>query len=206
VVIGVSDGDTITVRDSKNQQIKVRLAGIDAPEKGQDFGNVSKQNLSSLVFGKLVLLEGRKVDRYGRLIAKVLIGGTDVNLEQIRSGLAWHYKEYANEQSANDRRTYSDAEYAAQRARLKLWSVLAPVPPWEFRNGNGTPRPSVEKTRPLFQAPAPAGSGQIIGNRSSLIYHMPGCPSYSKVAPKNRVYFSSVEQAKAAGYRPARNC
>ena len=104
MVVGVSDGDTITVKDSKNPQIKVRLAGIDAPEKGQDFADRSKQNLSDLVFGKTVLLEGRKVDRYGRLVVKVLVNGIDINLQQVRSGLAWHFKAYESEQSAADRR------------------------------------------------------------------------------------------------------
>ena len=87
-----------------NRQFKVRLAGIDAPEKGQDFAHNSKQNLWYLVFGKSVLLQSRKLDRYGRIVAKVSIGQLDVNLQQIKAGLAWHYKQYESEQSAYDSR------------------------------------------------------------------------------------------------------
>ena len=91
-IVGVSDGDTITVLDAKNQQHKVRLAGIDAPEKSQAFGQASKKQLSELVFGKAVVVEWQKLDRYGRVVGKVLLDGFDVCLEQIRKGMAWHYK------------------------------------------------------------------------------------------------------------------
>src|SRR5688572_22662642 len=82
-VIGITDGDTITVLDSQKVSFKVRLAGIDAPEKSQDFGSRSKQNLSRIVFGRIVQLEGDKTDRWGRRVAKVIINGTDANLEQV---------------------------------------------------------------------------------------------------------------------------
>ena len=87
-VVGVSDGDTITVLNEQKKQAVVRLAGIDAPEKGQDFGNRAKQQLSSMIFGKNVHLNGDKIDRYGRRVAKVMIDGTDANLEMIKVGLA----------------------------------------------------------------------------------------------------------------------
>ena len=202
-VVGVTDGDTITVIDAKRQQLKVRLAGIDAPEKTQDFGNRAKQNLSRLVFGKTVTLESRKVDRYGRLVGKVLIGQTDANLEQIKAGLAWHYREYASEQSVTDRLAYSNAEARARSSRLGLWSLTNPVPPWDFRS---SPRTTIRTIpAPVFISP-PATAGQIIGNRNSMIYHAPGCPSYDKVSPKNRVYFKTAQDAQRAGYRAARNC
>jgi len=204
MVVGVSDGDTITVKDSKNQQIKVRLAGIDAPEKGQDFADRSKQNLSGLVFGKAVLLEGRKVDRYGRLVVKVLVNGIDINLQQVRSGLAWHFKSYESEQSAADRRLYASAELAARDTKLKIWSMPNPVAPWDFRR-SGVQQNATSKT-PFPRMLQGSQPGLIIGNRNSMIYHLPGCQSYSKVAKKNRVYFSSRAQAEAAGYRAARNC
>ena len=94
-VVGVSDGDTITVLDRAKVQHKIRLAGIDAPEKGQAFGNASKENLSRLVFDSQVEAHCHKKDRYGREVCKVLRGATDVNLEQIRAGMAWWYREYA---------------------------------------------------------------------------------------------------------------
>lgn len=133
-VVGVSDGDTITVLDAKNQQHKVRLAGIDAPEKSQAFGQASKRQLSELVFGKAVVVEWQKLDRYGRIVGKVLLDGTDVCLEQIRKGLAWHYKKYAGDQSADDRQTYAAVEVEAREARIGLWLYASPEPPWDYRH------------------------------------------------------------------------
>ncbi len=132
--VGVSDGDTITVLDASDTQHKVRLSGIDAPEKSQPFGQRSKQSLSDLVFGKVVTVESTKRDRYGREVGKVLAGGLDVNLEQVRRGLAWHYKAYEREQPAEDRTTYSAAEQEARVARIGLWTDPVPLPPWEFRH------------------------------------------------------------------------
>lgn len=138
-VVGVADGDTLTVLDKGRRQHKIRLAGIDAPEKRQDFGQRSKQSLSELAYRQDVLVDISKQDRYGRSVGKVLRGGVDVNLEQVRRGLAWHYKEYQKEQSPVDRRAYADAENEARGLRRGLWTLSAPVPPWEYRrNGVGT--------------------------------------------------------------------
>lgn len=133
-IVGVSDGDTITVLDAKNQQHKVRLAGIDAPEKSQAFGQASKKQLSELVFGKAVVVEWQKLDRYGRVVGKVLLDGFDVCIEQIRKGMAWHYKKYAGDQSAGDRQTYAAIEAEAREARLGLWIDESPEPPWDYRH------------------------------------------------------------------------
>lgn len=133
-VVGVADGDTITVLDADKVQHKIRLTGIDAPEKKQPFGNRSKQNLSDMVFSKSVTVETDKRDRYGRELGKVLADGKDANLEQVRSGLAWHYKQYEREQSAADRQTYADAENEAKAARRGLWADAEPVPPWKWRH------------------------------------------------------------------------
>lgn len=133
-VVGVSDGDTITVLDAKNQQHKVRLAGIDAPEKSQAFGQASKKQLSELVFGKAVVVEWQKSDRYRRVVGKVLLEGFDVCLEQIRKGMAWHYKKYAGDQSARDRQTYAAVEVEARDARLGLWIYASPEAPWDYRH------------------------------------------------------------------------
>lgn len=133
-VVGVADGDTVTVLDSANTQHKVRLAGIDAPEKKQAFGQVSKQHLSNQVFDKTVTIETTKRDRYQREIGKVLVNGRDANLGQIEAGLAWHYKQYAGEQSPLDRQSYASAEVAAQQVRKGLWQDANPVAPWDFRH------------------------------------------------------------------------
>lgn len=133
VVVGVNDGDTITVLDADQHQWKIRLAGIDAPEKRQPFGQQSKQMLSDRVFGKQVLIETGKTDRYQRTIGKVIIAGEDVNLEQVRAGLAWHYKKYEREQSAPDRIRYASAEVDARRSLRGIWQQPEPVAPWDYR-------------------------------------------------------------------------
>jgi endonuclease YncB( thermonuclease family) len=134
-VVGVSDGDTITVLDSSKTQHKIRLEGIDAPEKAQPFGNRSKQHLSDQVFGKQVEVQSNKTDKYGRTVGKVLINGKDAKLEQVRAGFAWHYKEYAKEQSASDRVAYANAETSARAVKSGLWNDPKPMPPWEWRHG-----------------------------------------------------------------------
>lgn len=133
-VVGVADGDTITVLDADKVQHKIRLAGIDAPEKKQSFGNRSKESLSDLVFDKTVNVETEKRDRYGRQIGKVLVNGQDVNLVQVERGMAWFYRQYQREQSPNDRRLYEAAEDAAKADKRGLWHDAGPVPPWEFRH------------------------------------------------------------------------
>ncbi|WP_295002490.1 thermonuclease family protein [uncultured Dechloromonas sp.] len=133
-VIEITDGDTITLIDSSRIQHKIRLAGIDAPEKRQAFGEKSKQQLADLVFRREVLIEWSKSDRYGRIIGKVFLGNKDVNLTQITSGMAWHYKRYANEQSMTDRGSYAQAEEEAKLKRRGLWKDQNPTPPWDFRH------------------------------------------------------------------------
>lgn len=132
-VVGVADGDTITVLDADKVQHKIRLAGIDAPEKKQAFGNRSKESLSDLVFDKTVNVETDKRDRYGREIGKVLVNGQDVNLVQVERGMAWFHRQYQREQSPNDRKLYEAAEDAAKAGKRGLWRDTDPVPPWEFR-------------------------------------------------------------------------
>lgn len=132
-VVGVTDGDTITVLDDQRVQHKIRLAGIDAPEKSQAFGQRSKTFLSSLVFSKPVVVETQKTDRYGRTVGKVLVGDRDANLALVVAGLAWHYKKYETEQSASDRMIYASAEQDARAARQGLWADPSAKPPWEWR-------------------------------------------------------------------------
>jgi len=132
-VVRVADGNTITVLDARKVQHKIRLAGIDAPEKFQAFGQRSKDSLSALVFRLEVTVQTRKRDKYGPEVGKVLVGGLDANLEQVRRGFAWHYN--AHEQSTEDRRAYAAAEAEARLQRVGLWRDAHPVPPWEFRKG-----------------------------------------------------------------------
>jgi endonuclease YncB( thermonuclease family) len=132
-VVGVADGDTITVLDSSKTQHKIRLAGIDAPERNQAFGERSRESLANLVAGKTVIVETTKRDRYGRSVGKVLLDGEDINLAQIQRGMGWFYRHYQEEQTADDRFRYDTAETEARQARRGLWSDRSPVPPWDFR-------------------------------------------------------------------------
>jgi len=132
LIVGVTDGDTVTARCG-DKTVKVRLAGIDAPEKSQPFGQASKQALARLVFGKELMAECGKTDRYGRSICKLVVAGTDANLAQIRNGMAWHYKQYEREQSALDRNLYDETERTAKARRSGLWIDSDPVPPWAWR-------------------------------------------------------------------------
>lgn len=132
-VVGVADGDTITVLDSTNTQHKIRLAGIDAPEKKQAFGNVAKKSLSDLVFNQRADVEWHKEDRYGRKIGKVLVSNTDINLEQIKRGMAWFYKKYKGELEQEDRISYVQAQQEAESNQIGLWVDPNPIPPWDFR-------------------------------------------------------------------------
>ncbi len=133
-VIRVADGDTLTILiEPIKLDMPVRLSGIDAPEKGMPFGQVSKTSLSDLAFGKLATVIWGKKDKYGRIVGKVLIDGQDVNLEQVNRGLAWHFKEYQDEQSVEEREAYAKAEIAASARHLGLWQDKDPVPPWAWR-------------------------------------------------------------------------
>ena len=127
-VVGVADGDTITVLDARQGLTKIRLHQIDAPEKKQDYGQRSKQSLSNLVYGKQARVEVFDTDKYGRTVGKVWINGLDANLEQVKRGMAWVYEKYASDPA------YFAAERAAKSGRVGLWDQPTPTPPWVFRH------------------------------------------------------------------------
>lgn len=144
VVVAVADGDTVTVLDETKTQHKIRVAGIDAPEKAQPFGQRSKENLSAIALKRHVEVIWSKKDRYGRTVGKVMVADPnchavectkihDAGLMQVMSGLAWHYKQYEKEQSARDRRGYAEAEGRARVGRVGLWRDNDPTAPWEWR-------------------------------------------------------------------------
>ena len=133
-VVGVSDGDTVTVLIEEHVQVKVRIAGIDAPEMSQAFGQAAKSSMSDCAYGKQAQVEWKKLDRYGRTVGKLTVGGLDCGLRQINMGLAWHYKAHAREQWAEDRRTYAEAETVARASSKGLWVDSNPIPPWDYRH------------------------------------------------------------------------
>jgi endonuclease YncB( thermonuclease family) len=106
-VVSVTDGDTVKVLDANKRQHKIRLVGIDAPEKHQSFGYVSRMHLGMLVFWRTVTVETNNRDKYKRELGKLILDDKDINLEQVRAGYAWHYKKYMREQSTVDRENYA---------------------------------------------------------------------------------------------------
>ena len=128
-VVGVTDGDTIKILKDK-QQIKIRLYGVDTPEKKQDFGSKAKQFTSYLLFGKIVTVKEFDKDRYGRTIALIYINGKCLNEELVRNGFAWVYTQYCKESFCLKWPEYQEQ---AKQSKRGLWSQKNPVPPWEFR-------------------------------------------------------------------------
>jgi endonuclease YncB( thermonuclease family) len=132
-VVGVSDGDTVTVLDAGNHRLRIRLSGIDAPEKRQAFGAYARQSLSRQLFGQQVVVEWSRTDRYGRIVGRIEVGGVDASLEQLREGSAWVYRQYLRELPIDDRKLYLEAERLAKGERRGLWRDGKPEPPWQWR-------------------------------------------------------------------------
>ena len=132
-VVGISDGDTITVLDNSSKEHKVRLMAIDAPEKSQAFGNEAKKTLSNYIYKKEVSVEYKKYDKYKRIVGKVTLDGQDICLKMIVDGMAWHYTEYEKEQTKTDRDLYREAEAFARKMKIGLWIDAQPIEPSKFR-------------------------------------------------------------------------
>lgn len=132
-VVAVTDGDTVKILTPELTEERVRLATIDAPERKQPFGTVSQRNLSDILYSKDVEIDWSKRDRWGRIVGRIIVDGQDAGLSQIRSGLAWHYTAYADEQAPADRALYSAGEEQARASGAGLWSDPDPTPPWEWR-------------------------------------------------------------------------
>lgn len=128
-VVGVLDGDTITLLDASRQQYRIRLAEVDAPEKNQPFGQASKKSLSDLAYGREARAECPSTDRYGRYVCKVYVDGENVNAQQVARGLAWVYRQYAPKASP----LYL-LEAKARASNMGLWRDRNPTPPWEWRH------------------------------------------------------------------------
>lgn len=144
LVVGIADGDTLTARCGQPgayEQVKVRLAEIDAPEKKQPFGERSRQSLANMCFQREAVLRPTTIDRYGRTVARVECDGRDANADQVRAGMAWAYTHYQTDPAI------PLLEHQARRARIGLWSDLGtaaePTAPWEWRKvrrpGNARP-------------------------------------------------------------------
>ncbi|MDD3352941.1 thermonuclease family protein [Zoogloea sp.] len=132
-VVAVADGDTLTLLDRRYSQYKIRLLGIDAPERAQAFGRVSREHLARRTMGKEVTARCLKRDRYQRWLCRIELDGVDVNQAQVAAGLAWHYRAYGRDQTLVDWTVYALDELRARQARRGLWSDPRPVAPWDYR-------------------------------------------------------------------------
>ena len=126
-VVGIADGDTFTMLMADRVQVRIRLYGIDAPEKAQDFGKRAKQELSGLIYGRDVVVSDMGRDRYGRTIGMVFVDGNNVNEEMLRRGMAWHYLKYDKDPR------WDELERGASGAKRGLWSQPGAIAPWEWR-------------------------------------------------------------------------
>ena len=151
-------------------------------ETGADFSQRAKQFTSDLVFGKQVRIEGKERDRYGRLVARVIVDGTDVSVALVKAGLAWHYKQYSSD------RVLAAAELVARKKKVGVWSLPNPVAPWDHRSGvaSGTT------------------SGPYHGNSRSKVYHAQGCQYFD--CKNCTVNLASKETAASQGFRPHERC
>jgi len=128
-VVKVADGDTITILDASKTQHKIRLQGIDAPEKSQAYGDAATRYLAGLVAGRDVRVTWTKRDKYNRILGTVYLDDIEINLEMLKAGYAWHYKRFDSTPA------YAQAESEARAARRGLWAGLDPIPPEQFRHG-----------------------------------------------------------------------
>ena len=135
----IIDGDSILVTDTKSVEYEVQLEGIDAPELKQDFGKESTEGLTKLLKGKTVRLTWKSKDNFERLLAQVYDGEKHINMEMIKSGMAWHFKRY------NKDETLAKAESGAKEAKKGLWATESPVAPWDYRKENKAPDKPLKK-------------------------------------------------------------
>ncbi len=126
-VVAIHDGDTLTALQ-RGRAIRLRLNAVDAPELHQPYGQQSRTSLSSLCYGRYATIEPEERDKYGRVVARVKCGGLDVNAEQIRRGMAWHYIKYSQNTGLEQ------LETEARQRKRGLWSSSHPEPPWEYRH------------------------------------------------------------------------
>jgi endonuclease YncB( thermonuclease family) len=130
-VVGITDGDTITVLNSKTlKDVKIRLYGIDCPEGGQAFSKRARQFTSKTVYGKVVEVKVMDTDRYGRTVAMIYADKTLLNEELIKAGLAWVYWQYCHHPICE---TWKGLQIGARMDKRGLWADPDPIPPWEFR-------------------------------------------------------------------------
>jgi endonuclease YncB( thermonuclease family) len=200
-VVGISDGDTITVLQNKTQY-KIRLYGIDTPEKSQDFGNKAKQFTSDLVFKKDVKVIQEDTDRYGRIVGTVFVDGICVNEKIVKNGYAWVYRKYCDKPVCKE---WMKLEVQARENKAGLWSLPNPIPPWQFRhNENKASQVSTVGAQKAETVGSQTSETVYHGNVESRIFHRAGCQHFNcKNCTK---IFNSRDEAVNAGYRACKIC
>lgn len=203
-VVGVTDGDTVRVlteSKGKKQEIKVRLDGIDAPETRQPFGEASRQWLARRIFQKEVLVEKKTIDKYGRTVARLKLNGKDINVESVRAGMAWWYRQYAN----NDQ-VLRKAEQEARGTKRGIWSQNGAIAPWDWRLG-GADRKAATKTsgstsrRAGSTAKVKENSRTVYITRTGAKFHASWCRYLRKSQ-----FAISISDALRQGYDPCSVC
>jgi len=191
-VVGISDGDTIRVMHEGKGE-RVRLYGVDCPEKGQDFGQKAKMFTSNMVFGKGVEIKAVTQDRYGRTVGFVYLGSRCLNEELIKSGFAWVYRKYCDKPICDQ---WRKMEENAKASKIGLWSQPNPIPPWEFRHGKVSEVSIQKKNFPI--------SFGYHGNINSKVFHKPDCQAYN--CKNCTAFFRTRDEALEAGYKPCGIC
>jgi endonuclease YncB( thermonuclease family) len=196
--VGVTDGDTIKLVDDDKGNYTIRLEGIDAPESHQAFGTQAKKALSDKVFGKVVRVEWKETDKYGRTLGHVYFGRHHINLELLEEGMAWHYKKYSTDQ------VLATAEVKAKELKLGLWRQPNPTAPWDFRSGGENQVAAAPFSETRARQPTPSQdqpvSLTVYVTKTGDKYHLGGCRHLSK----SRIAIS-LDRAKA-GYSRCSVC
>lgn len=184
-VVAITDGDTVVVLIPPSRRVSVRLFGIDAPESGEPFSRQAQTFTRVLMFSKMVQVIGQDVDRYGRLVARVAVDGLDASARILAAGLACHFRQYSKDP------LLEAAEQTARKSGLGFWAP-------------GAQRPACVAKGIESQPSQPAEAGALIGNVSSLVYHLPTCRNANCKNCTRK--FRSRTEAEAAGFRAAGDC
>jgi len=200
MVISVIDGDTIDVLHNKQPE-RIRLHGIDAPEKGMAFGQAAKEYVLDMAALKVVTVEVKDIDKYGRTVGVVILpDGRNLNRDIVKAGYAWWYRKYSSDASLGE------LEEGARIARKGLWRDPRPKPPWEWRaeTKSGGANTSVAATQPATTFTPTTAAILFHGNTRSSVFHQSACKDYN--CKNCTIGLSSREEAINLGYRPCGMC
>lgn len=187
-VVGVTDGDTLDILIPPKRRLRVRLHGVDAPEAAEPFSQQARNFLRVLMFSRDVIVRGRDVDSYGRLVARIVVDGVDASEGILLAGLACHYRRYSDDAKLEA------AEQSARTNKRGFWAQSAQQPACVAREANAL----------SASAPRQPIVDGFIGNVSSRVFHLPSCKNASCKNCTRR--FATRQEAEAAGFRPAGDC